>query len=226
MSKKKKKKVQTKIVYRDVHDVETLPPQRFPGSTGARDVNDVTGFLSGLRDVMQQATEGKVNGKALPPPPTADGIDPLDPEVQKQSVSRLVTLFKTLGEKPEPIRDLLHRAGIPWELKTLEDTECIVIQLADLEAGDARLQEQGSIAQRVYGDTIGGAMSPSRSRIDPEAGPESDPEWMRTADENDSDDYVVEEPPVFEHDSVQLQCDNGQPPSFDDDDFDLGKVQG
>ena len=233
----KKKKQKTKIVYRDreVYDVTSLPPQR---PTGAQNVNDVGGFLSGLRDVMQQASEGKANGKVLPPPPTADGTDPLDPEVAKASVNRLVTLFKTLGEKPEPILSMFSRLGIPWEL--IENVpgdpmhDIIVIWVADLEAGDQRNQEQGSIAQRVYGDRIGAAMSPYSSRTDPEAGVEAHPEnEVVTEKRTEPTESSGKE---FEHDFVQLQCDNGTPPDLsendsedyviEDDPYDPRKVQG
>ena len=80
----------------------------------------------------------------------------LDPAAQKEATSRLVTLFKKLGEKPEPILDMLYRLEIPWRREPLvEDGEdYIIIKAADLDAGEARHQGAGSIVNRLYGDKV------------------------------------------------------------------------
>lgn len=87
----------------------------------------------------------------------------ITPERQQQAVSRLTAMLKALSAEPEPVKDMLFRLGIPWELKTLSGTEhfwkddpegeqYIIIKQSDLDAGELRNQEQGSIAKRIWGD--------------------------------------------------------------------------
>lgn len=82
----------------------------------------------------------------------------LDPEQQKEATSRLVTLFKKLGEKPEPILDMFYRLEIPWARAELTIDgvvdNYIIIKAVELEAGEARHQHAGSIVNRLYGDKV------------------------------------------------------------------------
>lgn len=77
---------------------------------------------------------------------------PLNDEQKRQAVQRLVGLFRSVSQKPEPILDMLFRLEIPWYRRELDGEECIVIKAADLERGEERHQEQGSIADRIYKD--------------------------------------------------------------------------
>jgi hypothetical protein len=74
---------------------------------------------------------------------------------QEQKVAatrRLVTLFKTISEPPEPLLTLFARLEMPWSRMTFDGKECYVITVEDFEAGESRNQAQGSLANRVYND--------------------------------------------------------------------------
>ena len=137
---KKKKKV--KVIYRDVYRDDPKPKRSKP---------------------IQVDVE---TAPALEEP----AIE-ITPERQKQAVDRLTAMLKALSAEPEPVRDLLYRLEIPWEVRYLtpkidieqsngdnpyteeiEDEKYIVIKFTDLEAGEVRNKEQGSIAKRIWGD--------------------------------------------------------------------------
>jgi len=91
----------------------------------------------------------------------------LDPEAQREATSRLVTLFKKLAEKPEPILDMFGRLEIPYVRRSFafddqtEESVYILIKVDDLHAGEIRHQEAGSIVNRLYGKKVDEQMPPN-----------------------------------------------------------------
>lgn len=81
-------------------------------------------------------------------------IPPLTDEQKIAATQRLANLFKTISAPPEPIRDMLHRLEIPWRRTTLMgidgEEDYILIKVSDLEAGEERNKNQGSLANRIY----------------------------------------------------------------------------
>ena len=151
----------------------------------------------------------------------------LDPEQQKTATERLVKLFKALGDAPETILDMFERLELPYEkVWGFEDDsnesvlQYITIKWSDLLAAEKRNQDQGSIAKRLYGEKVAAPMEP---KIDatgadsnvPMTGPEG-----RVQPKGSGTVTVTGLPPNthnpetgvpidFEHDSVQLKCDEG-----------------
>lgn len=81
----------------------------------------------------------------------------LTEEQKKIATQRLVSLFKNISAKPEPILDMLFRLEIPWRRTVLKDTdgsdvEYIIIKATDLEEGEIRHQNGGSLVNRLYGN--------------------------------------------------------------------------
>ena len=97
----------------------------------------------------------------------------LTPEQKKEATSRLVTLFKKLGEKPEPILDMFERLEIPYLRRNFafddQSEECtyILIKVDDLHAGEIRNQAAGSIVNRLYGDKVAQQTPSETTEYDP-----------------------------------------------------------
>lgn len=82
----------------------------------------------------------------------------LTPDQRAKAVARLKQLLTMVSQPPESILEILDRAGIRWErINSVPGDpkyDTIVFKVSDLEAGEQRLREQGSIAKRIYGANI------------------------------------------------------------------------
>lgn len=91
----------------------------------------------------------------------------LTPEQKVAATRRLVNLFKTISEPPEPLLTLFARLEMPWRRMDLDGNECYVITVEDFDAAESRNQSQGSIANRVYKDVDQLDNSVSSPSLDP-----------------------------------------------------------
>jgi hypothetical protein len=85
--------------------------------------------------------------------PMADDIK------QAEAAARLTQMIVTLAMPPEPVLNLFRRLEIPWSIDELPQEldgdpigqKYLVVKLEDLEAGEQRNQQQGSLLNRMYG---------------------------------------------------------------------------
>ena len=62
-----------------------------------------------------------------------------------------------MAAPPEPILKGLERLGIPYQISKLpfaddDEYDCIVIRVQDMEEGERRHQDAGSLYKQVYGE--------------------------------------------------------------------------
>lgn len=82
---------------------------------------------------------------------------PVDPQKQRDAIRRLAALFAWASRPPETVVGLLERLSISYAKGTVSDfnidvedgREYMLIALDDLDAGEQRNQEMGSVMNRI-----------------------------------------------------------------------------
>ena len=73
-------------------------------------------------------------------------------ERKRQAVQRLSGVIRLMAKPPEPLLDTMSRLGVPYLIRDVDGTDCYVMTVESLEAGEARHQALGSIYKQVYGE--------------------------------------------------------------------------
>lgn len=157
----------------------------------------------------------------------------LDPEQQKEATSRLVTLFKKLGEKPEPILDMFYRLEIPWARAELTIDgvvdNYIIIKAVELEAGEARHQHAGSIVNRLYGDKVNLPPEPEYDPkfVEPQEYKEALANWQEVPAPEPAPAFAtMEEEPLAEWEKELMKNEQTKAEQVEDSDEYLRGIQG
>jgi hypothetical protein len=72
----------------------------------------------------------------------------LNPEEGNISPAQM-TMMRVLARQPLTIMDLLNQFDIPWERKTIDEQDCVIIKWKEFMVGEQKIKDKGPVLKEL-----------------------------------------------------------------------------